>query len=537
MSQRVKVEEENEVEIVMSNTNSMDNSNGNFHDESGEAEAPEVVGVGEVLQSSFRSIGSAISGILTYHTTFLQPDDNLTKPFNVKSEELSDVCSERTQESLINLLEDVINREESEGKGNQSNDVEDPEEAQKARSQIKSLIRRVRALLSIQESKPLSQDDLKQLEKDMDTAALALTSYVLRSNPEKGISTSQIGIDHRLSEFGINAIEDKQLESFWKLCWDALQDFVLILLVILGVLNIIIETIISPSLGHKCTGPCYLEGVAILIAVVIVVLITATIDYQKQFAFVRLTKNLDATNTKNVIRNGEVIEIVDGEIVVGDILLVNSHNSASIPADCILIGPQKDLKMDEASLTGESKLISKKPGDVILSGTTANQGNGKMVVVAVGINSVAGKIRAHVYDSTDLQQDGEENDVLDGDEESPLFTKIAILARQIGIFGTAAAMISFLSSCIIGLAIKKDDPIKIVEYFITAVTVLAVAVPEGLPLAVTLSLAFSSGKMMEDMNLVKHLDACETMGCATTICTDKTGKFFFFVVYFKKILV
>lgn len=523
MSQRVKVEEENEVEIVMSNTNSMDNSNGNFHDESGEAEAPEVVGVGEVLQSSFRSIGSAISGILTYHTTFLQPDDNLTKPFNVKSEELSDVCSERTQESLINLLEDVINREESEGKGNQSNDVEDPEEAQKARSQIKSLIRRVRALLSIQESKPLSQDDLNQLEKDMDTAALALTSYVLRSNPEKGISTSQIGIDHRLSEFGINAIEDKQLESFWKLCWDALQDFVLILLVILGVLNIIIETIISPSLGHKCTGPCYLEGVAILIAVVIVVLITATIDYQKQFAFVRLTKNLDATNTKNVIRNGEVIEIVDGEIVVGDILLVNSHNSASIPADCILIGPQKDLKMDEASLTGESKLISKKPGDVILSGTTANQGNGKMVVVAVGINSVAGKIRAHVYDSTDLQQDGEENDVLDGDEESPLFTKIAILARQIGIFGTAAAMISFLSSCIIGLAIKKDDPIKIVEYFITAVTVLAVAVPEGLPLAVTLSLAFSSGKMMEDMNLVKHLDACETMGCATTICTDKTG--------------
>ena len=95
--------------------------------------------------------------------------------------------------------------------------------------------------------------------------------------------------------------------------------------------------------------------------------------------------------------------------------------------------------------------------------------------------------------------------------------------KQIGFGGTAAALFSFLSSCVIGLAIEKEPPIEIVDYLITAITVLAVAVPEGLPLAVTLSLAFSSSKMMKEMNLVKHSDACETMGCAITICTDKTG--------------
>jgi P-type E1-E2 ATPase len=99
------------------------------------------------------------------------------------------------------------------------------------------------------------------------------------------------------------------------------------------------------------------------------------------------------------------------------------------------------------------------------------------------------------------------------------------IAKQIGFIGTAFAALAFIASCIIGLAIHGDDPKKIIDYLIVSITVLAVAVPEGLPLAVTLALAFSSSKMMKDYNLVKHLDTCETMGCATTICTDKTGEF------------
>ena len=138
--------------------------------------------------------------------------------------------------------------------------------------------------------------------------------------------------------------------------------------------------------------------------------------------------------------------------------------------------------------------------------------------IAVGINSVAGKIKARVYESEDHDDD------LGGDEDSPLFVKLDLIAKQIGIAGTVAAAVAFVASCIIGLAIRDDPVSNLVQYLIVAITVLAVAVPEGLPLAVTLALAFSSNKMMKEQNLVKHLDACETMGCATTICTDKTGK-------------
>jgi Ca2+ transporting ATPase len=174
--------------------------------------------------------------------------------------------------------------------------------------------------------------------------------------------------------------------------------------------------------------------------------------------------------------------------------------------------------VDESSLTGESKLISKKPGDVVLSGTTVVQGYGKMLVIAVGVNSVAGKIKARVYESEDHV------DELGGeDEDSPLFVKLDKLAKQIGMAGTACAILAFVASCIIGLVIKNEPVSRMINYLIVAITVLAVAVPEGLPLAVTLALAYSSNKMMKEQNLVKHLDACETMGCATTICTDKTG--------------
>jgi P-type E1-E2 ATPase len=295
------------------------------------------------------------------------------------------------------------------------------------------------------------------------------------------------------------------------------QDFVLIMLIFLGVISIVVETTIGKDEGEKCST-CWVEGAAILVSVCIVVLVTAGIDYVKQFAFIRLTRSLNETNTKSVIREGKQVNVVDDDIVVGDILSVNSHNLASIPADCILLGPPTDLKMDESSLTGESKLISKKPGDVVLSGTAAIQGHGKMVVIAVGINSVAGKIRAQVYESEDHV------DELGGDdEESPLFVKLDKLAKQIGLAGTTCALLAFIASCIIGLAIKDEPASQVIDYLIVAITVLAVSVPEGLPLAVTLALAYSSNKMMKEQNLVKHLDACETMGCATTICTDKTG--------------
>ncbi|KAL7579116.1 hypothetical protein ACA910_019146 [Epithemia clementina (nom. ined.)] len=178
--------------------------------------------------------------------------------------------------------------------------------------------------------------------------------------------------------------------------------------------------------------------------------------------------------------------------------------------------------MDESTLTGESRLVSKKPGDVILSGTNAAQGSGQMVFSAVGIYSMSGKIRARVYETHEAAGD----ELADGDgENSPLFVKLEELAKRIGIAGTVEATVAFVLSCVIGLAVNGDDIDSLVHYLITAITVLAVAVPEGLPLAVTLALAFSSSKMMSKQNLVKHLDACETIGTLTANKMTGTGVF------------
>jgi len=443
--------------------------------------------------------------------------------FLVSSTDLSDLASERTISAMAALLEKSIVHKQKDDHvvpGLKLSDEEDPPDSAKIKSEIESLVKKLRDLEKLPESES-NEFTQNQLDLACETAANVLTSHLLNSSPETGLDlkVNPEQLIQRMQTFGHNGIVPKRLTTFLEFCWSAVQDFVLIMLLGLGIVGIVTETTIGNHDGHCKT--CWVEGAAILVAVMIVVLVTATIDYQKQSTFLRLSKSLDDSNTKSVIRNGEMVSVVDGDIVVGDIISVNSHNAGSIPADCVLLGPMSgaNLKMDEASLTGESKLVSKKPGDVVLSGTSVVQGSGKMVVIAVGPNSVSGKIKAQVYDS---EEKGDH--ALEGDDETPLFTKLEALAKQIGIAGTCAASITFIASLVLGLIIKGEPPRMIVEYFMVSVTVLAVAVPEGLPLAVTLALAFSSSKMTEEQNLVKHLDACETMGCATTICTDKTGK-------------
>jgi Ca2+ transporting ATPase len=438
---------------------------------------------------------------------------NYLHDFSVTSQDLSQLGNDRSRQALIEILEKGCGSTSS-GDDDKKEDPETPSSRRKMNAEVFQLIGRMK----VDESNgpfPGHSPEGQQADKNADLSANILTTLVLRSSPETGIDPREV--EHRKEVFGTNAIEDKELDSFLKLCWEAVQDFVLIMLIVLGVISIAVETTIGLPKGETC-GHCWIEGAAILVSVCIVVTVTATIDYAKQFAFIKLTRSLHETNTKAVIRDGKQVSVIDDDIVVGDILSVNSHNLASIPADCILLGPAADLKMDESTLTGESKSITKRPGDIILSGTSAIQGSGKMVVIAVGIHSVAGKIKARVYESED------HDDELGGeDDNSPLFVKLDLIAKQIGIAGSAAAAVAFIASCIIGLAINGEPIEEIVTYLIVAITVLAVAVPEGLPLAVTLALAFSSNKMMKLQNLVKHLDACETMGCATTICTDKTG--------------
>lgn len=165
-------------------------------------------------------------------------------------------------------------------------------------------------------------------------------------------------------------------------------------------------------------------------------------------------------------------------------------------------------------MTGESDLIEKnheKP--FLISGTKLTEGEGEMLVLTVGPNTIKGKISATL---------GQEKD------ETPLQEKLEVLANQIGQLGMFLSILIFLALVFHHISrgqcvFCEDGFAELVHYFIIAVTVIVMAVPEGLPLAVTIALAYSVGKMKDENNLVRHLSACETMGGANNICTDKTG--------------
>ncbi|XP_029791378.1 plasma membrane calcium-transporting ATPase 4 isoform X4 [Suricata suricatta] len=326
--------------------------------------------------------------------------------------------------------------------------------------------------------------------------------------------------------------------------------------------------------GEAETG--WIEGAAILFSVIIVVLVTAFNDWSKEKQFRGLQNRIEKEQKFSVIRNGHIIQLPVAEIVVGDIAQIKYGDL--LPADGILI-QGNDLKIDESSLTGESdhvkKSVEKDP--MLLSGTHVMEGSGRMVVTAVGINSQTGIIftllgasegeeeekkkkgkkqgvpenrnKAKTQDGVALEiqplnsQEGIDNEEkekkaakLPKKEKSVLQGKLTRLAVQIGKAGLIMSAITVLvlilyfvieNFVILRRAwLPECTPIYIqyfVKFFIIGITVLVVAVPEGLPLAVTISLAYSVKKMMKDNNLVRHLDACETMGNATAICSDKTG--------------
>lgn len=201
--------------------------------------------------------------------------------------------------------------------------------------------------------------------------------------------------------------------------------------------------------------------------------------------------------------------------MVGDIVVLNAGDK--VPSDGLLV-TGSDVTVNESALTGESddkKKSHDEEGDVfLLSGTALSTGYATMLVTAVGENSRWGKTKAKLAAET---------------SDTPLQEKLDVLANQIGNFGMLSAGATFIALLVIRYFYKEYTDLELnnLEYvlkaFIMAVTIVVVAVPEGLPLAVTLSLAYSTQKMMKDNNLIRVLAACETMGNATNICSDKTG--------------
>ncbi|XP_039617729.1 plasma membrane calcium-transporting ATPase 1a isoform X2 [Polypterus senegalus] len=422
----------------------------------------------------------------------------------------------------------------------------------------------------------------------------------LKTSPVEGLSGNPADIERRQTVFGQNFIPPKKPKTFLQLVWEALQDVTLIILEIAAIISLGLsfyrppgggtETCATAAGGVEDEGEAeagWIEGVAILLSVICVVLVTAFNDWSKEKQFRGLQSRIEQEQKFTVVRGGQVIQIPVADIVVGDIAQVKYGDL--LPADGVLI-QGNDLKIDESSLTGESdhvkKTLDKDP--LLLSGTHVMEGSGKMVVTAVGVNSQTGIIftllgsgddeekekekeeKEKKKDKKGKKQDGtvenrnkakaqdgaamemqplKSEEGIDGDdakekkkanlpkkEKSVLQGKLTKLAVQIGKAGLVMSAITVIILVLYFVIdtfwvqqlpwLKECTPVYIqyfVKFFIIGVTVLVVAVPEGLPLAVTISLAYSVKKMMKDNNLVRHLDACETMGNATAICSDKTG--------------
>lgn len=327
--------------------------------------------------------------------------------------------------------------------------------------------------------------------------------------------------------FRDNRLPEKKAKSILQLAWLAYNDKVLILLTAAAVVSLALG--IYQAVAHiDGESLQWVEGVAIMVAIILVVAVGALNDWQKERQFVKLNKKKEDRNVK-VIRSGKSREISVHDILVGDVMHLEPGDM--IPVDGIFISGH-NVKCDESSATGESDLLKKHPGEevyaaikthqnlskldpFIISGGKVTEGIGSFLVTAVGVNSSYGKTMMS------LREDA---------QTTPLQSKLNVLAEYIAKLGLGAGLILFVATFIKFLTklsdIKGGAAAKgqqFLNVFIVAVTIVVVAVPEGLPLAVTLALAFATTRMLKDNNLVRLLRACETMGNATTICSDKTG--------------
>ncbi|KAI9084488.1 hypothetical protein K1719_033476 [Acacia pycnantha] len=342
-------------------------------------------------------------------------------------------------------------------------------------------------------------------------------SDLLKSDLEKGINGDDDDMSKRKVTFGTNTYPKKKGRTFWNFLWDAWQDLTLIIL--------IIAAAVSLALGIKTEGleEGWYDGGSIALAVFLVIMVTATSDYRQSLQFQNL--NSEKQNIQlEVIRGGRATKISIFDVVVGDVVPLKIGDQ--VPADGVIITAHS-LAIDESSMTGESKIIHKDhKAPFLMSGCKVADGVGVMLVTGVGINTEWGLLMASISEDTG--------------EETPLQVRLNGVATFIGMIGLTVAVV--VLAVLLGRYFsgnKKDENGNVefvpgqtsissaidgvVEVFTIAVTIVVVAVPEGLPLAVTLTLAYSMRKMMVDKALVRRLSACETMGCATTICSDKTG--------------
>ncbi|KAJ4823335.1 Calcium-transporting ATPase 2, plasma membrane-type [Turnera subulata] len=349
--------------------------------------------------------------------------------------------------------------------------------------------------------------DVKKLKFHGGVKGIAEKLSTCTSN---GLPTNEDQLNRRQELFGINKFAESEVKSFWVFVWEALQDMTLMILGACSFVSLVVGIATEgwPKGAH--------DGLGIVASILLVVFVTATSDYRQSLQF----KDLDKEKKKisvQVTRNGFRQKLSIYDLVPGDI--VHLAIGDQVPADGLFVSGFSVL-IDESSLTGESEpVFVNADNPYMLSGTKIQDGSCKMLITTVGMRTQWGKLMATLSEG--------------GDDETPLQVKLNGVATIIGKIGLFFAVVTF-AVLVQGLLSRKwqegtqwnwnaDEALEMLEYFAVAVTIVVVAVPEGLPLAVTLSLAFAMKKMMNDKALVRHLAACETMGSATTICSDKTG--------------
>lgn len=353
---------------------------------------------------------------------------------------------------------------------------------------------------------------------------------VTRSNTDHKHGSDEQFFD-RKRVYGDNRIPEKKGKSFLQLVWITYNDKVLILLSVAAVVSLAVGLYQTFGGEHTDGEPSveWIEGVAIIVAIVIVVLVGSLNDWQKERQFAKLNRKKQDRLVK-AIRSGKTVEISIYDILAGDVIHLEPGDL--IPVDGVLI-QGFNVKCDESQATGESDIIRKRPADdvfaaiengedtrkldpLIQSGARVMEGVGTFLATSTGIYSSYGKTMMSLNEDPEI---------------TPLQSKLNVIAEYIAKIGGAAGLLLFVVLFIMFLvrlpsnwqqtpSQKGQDFIAI---FIVVVTIIVVAVPEGLPLAVTLALAFATNRMVKDNNLVRHLKACEVMGNATTICSDKTG--------------
>ena len=380
----------------------------------------------------------------------------------------------------------------------------------------------------------------------------------LKTDPKKGISS----LLNREQDFGSNKLFIEPVPPFCSYVKEALEDLMIRILIAAAVVQIVLGAIFGEDPSKD-----WIDGFSIIAAVIVVTLVGSITNYQKETKFHELNTIQNQGTTYKIIRNGIPADIISDDILVGD--LINIMIGDILPADLLLI-EGNGIKLDESSLTGESESLKKEnyekcreikdsgkfgkvPSPLMLSGSNCIEGTGYAIVLAVGDHSQKGIIRRTV-------DNAQENN------KTPLEEKLDVIVEYIGWFGMIAGattlvaltlrfIISFfkdekeyqreLSKKDLAYALlmnynpldiklrseakiilsdpKSEIAENILSIIMFCVSIIVVAIPEGLPLAVTLSLAFSIKKLMDQNNLVRKMHACETMGGANYICTDKTG--------------